>query len=145
MLDADLEVLDIDGVVDLERRYRERIPVVLVDDREVGAFAVAYAVAVGVFAYRELDWKRVNDALRHSVHDLGMIMLIIMLSAMIGYVISLEQVPAKAAEWIVGVTQNRHVLISMLVAFILLLGMVLEPIGAVLLILDELLRVRRTR
>jgi TRAP-type C4-dicarboxylate transport system permease large subunit len=60
------------------------------------------------------------------VHDIGMIMLIIMLSAMIGYVISLEQVPAKAAEWIVGVTQNRYVLLTMLVVFILLLGMFLE-------------------
>jgi len=93
---------------------------------EVGAFAVAYAIAVGVFAYRQLDWKRVNEALRHSVHDIGMIMLIIMLSAMIGYVISLEQVPAKAAEWIVGVTQNRYVLLTMLVIFVLLLGMILE-------------------
>ena len=101
---------------------------------EVGAFAVAYALAVGVFAYRQLDWKRVNEALRHSVHDIGMIMLIIMLSAMIGYVISLEQVPARAAEWIVGVTQNRHVLISMLVAFILLLGMFLESTVIVLLL-----------
>ncbi len=93
---------------------------------EVGAFAVAYALAVGVFAYRQLDWKRFNEALRHSVHDIGMIMLIIMLSAMIGYVISLEQVPAHAAEWIVGVTQNRYVLLTMLVVFILLLGMFLE-------------------
>jgi tripartite ATP-independent transporter DctM subunit len=93
---------------------------------EVGAFAVVYAIAVGVFAYRQLDWKNFNEALRHSVHDIGMIMLIIMLSAMIGYVISLEQVPAHAAEWIVGVTQNQYVLLSMLIVFILLLGMFLE-------------------
>ncbi|MFO1317418.1 MAG: TRAP transporter large permease [Burkholderiales bacterium] len=93
---------------------------------EVGAFAVAYAIAVGVLAYRQLDWKKFNEALRHSVHDIGMIMLIIMLSAMIGYVISLEQVPAHAAEWIVGVTQNKQVLMSMLIVFILILGMFLE-------------------
>jgi tripartite ATP-independent transporter DctM subunit len=93
---------------------------------EVGAFAVAYAVVVGTFAYRQLDWTRFNDALRHSVHDIGMIMLIIMLSAMIGYVISLEQVPANAATWITGVTQNRYALMTMLVVFILILGMFLE-------------------
>ncbi len=93
---------------------------------EVGAFAVAYALAVGLFAYRELDWAKLADALRHSVHDIGMIMLIIMLSAMIGYVISLEQVPANAATWITSVTQNRYVLMSMLVVFILILGMFLE-------------------
>ena len=101
---------------------------------EVGAFAVAYAIVVGVFAYRELGWKEFNDALRHSVHDIGMIMLIIMLSAMIGYVIALERVPQNAAEWIVGVTQNRQVLMSMLVVFILLLGMFLESTVIVLLL-----------
>jgi TRAP-type transport system large permease protein len=101
---------------------------------EVGAFAVVYAIVVGVLFYRELDWNAFNNALRHSVHDIGMIMLIIMLSAMIGYVISLEQVPAHAAEWIVGVTQNRQVLLSMLVVFILLLGMFLESTVIVLLL-----------
>jgi tripartite ATP-independent transporter DctM subunit len=101
---------------------------------EVGAFAVVYAILVGVVAYRELDWKRFNDALTHSVHDVGMIMLIIMLSAMIGYVISLEQVPRHAAEWIVGVTQNRQLLMLMLVVFILLLGMFLESTVIVLLL-----------
>jgi tripartite ATP-independent transporter DctM subunit len=101
---------------------------------EVGAFAVVYAILVGVLAYRELDWKRFNDALSHSVHDIGMIMLIIMLSAMIGYVISLEQVPRHAAEWIVGVTQNRALLMTMLVVFILLLGMFLESTVIVLLL-----------
>src|SRR4029453_7539021 len=35
-------------------------------------------------------------------------------------------VPAHAAEWIVGVTQNQNVLLSMLIVFILLLGMFLE-------------------
>ena len=95
---------------------------------------MVYAIVIGVFAYRELDWARVNDAMRHSVHDIGMIMLIIMLSAMIGYVISLEQVPAHAAEWIVGVTQNRQILISMLLLFILLLGMFLESTVIVLLL-----------
>ncbi|MCL4763076.1 MAG: TRAP transporter large permease, partial [Burkholderiales bacterium] len=101
---------------------------------EVGAFAVAYAIAVGVFAYRELDWKRFNAALRHSVHDIGMIMLIIMFSAMIGYVIALERVPQNAAEAIVALTQDRDVLMAMLVVFILLLGMFLESTVIVLLL-----------
>jgi len=93
---------------------------------EVGAFAVAYAILVGVVAYRELDWKRFTEALGHSVTDIGLIMLIIMLSAMIGYVIALERVPQNAAEAIVAFTQNRYVLMTMLVVFILLLGMFLE-------------------
>ena len=101
---------------------------------EVGAFAVVYAIIVGTIAYRELDWAKFNAALRHSVHDIGMIMLIIMFSAMIGYVIALERVPQNAAEAIVGITQNRDVLLAVLVVFILLLGMFLESTVIVLLL-----------
>ena len=34
------DVVDIDGDVELERRYRERIPVVMVDGAEVGHYHV---------------------------------------------------------------------------------------------------------
>jgi glutaredoxin len=37
---VNLEVIDIDGDIELERRYRERIPVVLVDGTEIGHYAV---------------------------------------------------------------------------------------------------------
>jgi hypothetical protein len=37
---AELAVVDIDGDLELERRYREAIPVVEVEGREVGRFAV---------------------------------------------------------------------------------------------------------
>jgi tripartite ATP-independent transporter DctM subunit len=101
---------------------------------EVGAFAVAYALLIGFVAYRELDRKKLREALHHSVADVGMIMLIIMFSAMIGYVIALERVPQNAAEAIVGITQNRYLLLCLVTLFILLLGMFLESTVIVLLL-----------
>ena len=38
---AELTIVDIDGDLDLERRYRALIPVVLVDGVEVGHFTIA--------------------------------------------------------------------------------------------------------
>jgi hypothetical protein len=38
--DLNLEIIDIDGVVELERLHRERIPVVTVDDVEIGHYLV---------------------------------------------------------------------------------------------------------
>ena len=35
------DVVDIDGDVELERLYRERIPVVVVDDAEIGQYHVS--------------------------------------------------------------------------------------------------------
>jgi tripartite ATP-independent transporter DctM subunit len=101
---------------------------------EVGAFAVVYAIVIGVAAYRELDLARIRRALHQSVADVGMIMLIIMFSAMIGYVIALERVPQSAAEAIVGLTQSRYVLLTLITLFILVLGMFLESTVIVLLL-----------
>ena len=39
--DVDLQVIDIDGDLDLERRHRASIPVVLLDGEEVARYAVS--------------------------------------------------------------------------------------------------------
>lgn len=101
---------------------------------EAGAFAVAYAIFVGVVIYRELSVDLLLNALRHSVSDIGMIMLIIMLSSMIGYMITLEGVPQEAASVLVGITENKIALMLLIIAFIIVLGMFLESTVIVLLL-----------
>ena len=101
---------------------------------EAGAFAVAYAIFVGMFVYRELTLKSLLNALSHSVSDIGMIMLIIMFSAMIGYMITLEGVPQAAAAFLVGITSNKIALMLLLIVFVVVLGMFLESTVIVLLL-----------
>jgi tripartite ATP-independent transporter DctM subunit len=101
---------------------------------EAGAFAVAYAIAIGVLVCRQLGWAQIVGALRHSVTDTGMIMLIIMFSAMIGYMITLEGVPQQATSFLAGLTSNKYALMMLLVAFLTLLGMFLESTVVTLLL-----------
>ncbi|MBK1685313.1 TRAP transporter large permease [Rhodoferax fermentans] len=101
---------------------------------EAGAFAVAYAIFVGMVIYRELSLDALLNALRHAVSDIGMIMLIIMFSSMIGYMITLEGVPQDAASFLVGITENRIALMLLLITFIIVLGMFLEATVIVLLV-----------
>lgn len=101
---------------------------------EAGAFAVAYAIFVGMFVYRELTLKSLLSALNHSVSDIGMIMLIIMFSSMIGYMITLEGVPQSAAAFLVGITSNKIALMLLLIVFVVVLGMFLESTVIVLLL-----------
>lgn len=93
---------------------------------EAGAFAVAYALAIGLAVYRELTFAKIIAALRHSLTDTGMIMLIIMFSAMIGYMITLERVPQDATAFLAGLTSSPVLLILILLGFLLVLGMFLE-------------------
>jgi tripartite ATP-independent transporter DctM subunit len=101
---------------------------------EAGAFAVAYAIFIGFAVYRELTVASLLGALRQSVIDTGMIMLIIMFSAMIGYMITLEGVPQAATTFLVSITSNPYGLMLLLVAFITVLGMFLESTVIVLLL-----------
>jgi tripartite ATP-independent transporter DctM subunit len=101
---------------------------------EAGAFAVAYAIAVGLLVYRELTWGKLMASLRQSMVDNGMIMLIIMLSAMIGYMITLEGVPQTATTYLASITQHPGLLMLLLIAFIVALGMFLESTVIVLLL-----------
>ncbi len=65
---------------------------------EAGAFAVVYALVVGCLIHREMGVKEIIESMRASVRDIGMIMLIIMFSGVIGYVVSFERVPQTIAE-----------------------------------------------
>ena len=101
---------------------------------EAGAFAIAYAVLIGTLVFRQLTMAKMIEALRHSVQDIGMIMLIIMLSSMIGYVITLEAVPQSAAEFLIGITNNPSLLMILLITFIIFMGCLLESTVIVLLL-----------
>ncbi|MEZ5797800.1 MAG: TRAP transporter large permease [Paracoccaceae bacterium] len=101
---------------------------------EAGAFAVAYALIVGVLIYRELSWAAIVDALLMSVRDIGMIMFIILLSGAFGYVITFERVPQTLAELALGLFSSKIALLFTISAFLLVFGMLVEATVIVMLL-----------
>lgn len=101
---------------------------------EAGAFAVAYALVVGCVIHREMGVKEIVAAMHASVRDIGMIMLIIMFSGIIGYVVSFERVPQTIAELTLGVFSSQAALLLTLAVLLVLLGMLLEATVVVMLL-----------
>ncbi|WLS04900.1 TRAP transporter large permease [Shinella oryzae] len=101
---------------------------------EAGAFAVAYALVVGMLIYRELSLAAVIDALLMSVRDIGMIMFIILLSGAFGYVITFERVPQTLAELTLGLFSSKVALLFTISAFLLFFGMLVEATVIVMLL-----------
>jgi tripartite ATP-independent transporter DctM subunit len=100
---------------------------------EIGAFAVVYAVAVGVLAYRKLRRASFGEALEGSLVDVGAVMFLIALSGIFGYGIVFERVPEVISEGIQGLTSNPHVVLALIVALTLLAGCFID--GSVLIIM----------
>lgn len=100
---------------------------------EVGAFAVAYAVAVGMFAYRMLRAAGLREALEGSLIDVGAVMFLIALSGIFGYGIVFERVPETISAALLGLTDDPDLVMMLLVAFILAAGCFVD--GSVLIIM----------
>jgi TRAP-type transport system large permease protein len=100
---------------------------------EIGAFAVVYAVLVGVFAYRMLTLAGFREAVEGSLIDIGGIMFLLALSAIFGYGIVFERIPEVISTWMLGITDNAYVVMVLIVLFILLAGTFME--GSVLIIM----------
>lgn len=101
---------------------------------EAGAFVIFYALFVGAFIYRDLTWAKLVEALERSLSDIGMIMLIIVMAAVLGHVIVLEQAPNSVASALATLTQNPTLALLLVLGFLLIAGAVMEATVNVLLL-----------
>jgi tripartite ATP-independent transporter DctM subunit len=100
---------------------------------EIGAFAVVYAVVIGLFAYRMLTFASFREAMESSLIDIGAVMFLLALSAVFGYGIIFEQIPEAISAWMFGITDSPNIVMVLIVLFILLAGTFME--GSVLIIM----------
>jgi TRAP-type transport system large permease protein len=100
---------------------------------EIGAFAVVYAVVIGLFVYRVLTRAGFREALEGSLVDVGAVMFLLALSAIFGYGIVFERIPEVISTWMLGITDNANVVMVLIVLFVLIAGTFME--GSVLIIM----------
>ncbi len=93
---------------------------------ESAAIAVIYSLFVSVFVYKGLNWKGVWKALDECVNTLAIVLILIATSAVFGNCLTLLHVPDLAAQAIVGLTDNRIILILLLNVILLVLGMIMD-------------------
>jgi tripartite ATP-independent transporter DctM subunit len=100
---------------------------------EAGAFAGVYALAVGVFIYRELTWERLKRALELTAIDIGSIMLIIALSGIFGYGLAYEKAGDVFSRFMLGITNNPQILLLLIVGAVFIAGMFIDSTAIILL------------
>lgn len=101
---------------------------------EVGAFAVVYAIAVGVLAHRTLNFAAMRRAFAKAVSDIGLIMLIILMSGMIGFAIIFMQLPQQVAGVLLDGIANPHLIVAIILLSLFLAGLLFESTILVLLL-----------
>ena len=98
---------------------------------EAGAIAAIYAFLVGRFVYGELTIAGMVESLVNTMVMSAAILLIMGMSNSFGWVMAFERIPSMAAEAIRGISENRYVILCVLMGFYLVLGCLLEAIAIV--------------
>ena len=101
---------------------------------ELGAIAALYAFLVGVFIYRGIGWGDVYGLLRESAHTTASVMFIVAAAAVFSLILSLEQVPQMLVSGLLGISENKYVVLLVINIALLLLGTVFEGLALVVIL-----------
>lgn len=100
---------------------------------EAGAIAVFYALILGLFVYREMTIKQLVGSLLETAHTVASVLIIIAAGSAFGWVLTLEQIPQKATEFMVANVDTSAMFFIIILIALLIAGMFVE--GNVLIII----------
>ncbi|WP_373237015.1 TRAP transporter large permease [Cohaesibacter celericrescens] len=99
---------------------------------EASAAAVACAIIVGFFFYRELHLKDIPRILTQTMISTSAIMLIISAAALFSFLISRSGLPGQIADWFSSVFETKFGFLLAVNALLLFIGMFIETSAAIL-------------
>jgi tripartite ATP-independent transporter DctM subunit len=108
---------------------------------ESAAVACVYAFLVTMVVYRDYKWRDLPHLLHRTVKTVAMVMMLIGFAAAFGYLMALMQIPAKATQFFLAVTDNKYVLLLLINILLLLLGTFMDMAPLILICTPILLPV----
>lgn len=104
---------------------------------EAAGVAVLYMLLLAC-CYRTMGWSNLRRVMTNTVETGGSVLLIVCAASLFGWVLSREQAPQAAAALILEVTTHPIVFLLLLNVMLLVIGAVLEPTAAILILVPVL-------
>ncbi|MAY87674.1 MAG: C4-dicarboxylate ABC transporter permease [Pseudooceanicola sp.] len=108
---------------------------------EAAAIAAAAAALIGLFIYREMSPADILPAFVSAGRNSAVVLFLIAAAQIFSWVITFENLPAMVAQWMQSLTASPILFLLMLNVLLLMLGMVVDPIPAIILIVPVFLPV----
>lgn len=113
----------------------------LMTPTEAAAVAAFYGLIVGLFIHRELTWRRFLDCLVESCNTSAVIIMLMAMATIFGNIMTLEDVPTTIANWILGFTESKIMVLLMINILLLIVGTFMEALAAIVILTPILLPV----
>jgi tripartite ATP-independent transporter DctM subunit len=111
---------------------------------ESAAVACVYAFLVTMFVYRDYKWRDLPRLVHRVVKTVAMVMMLIGFSVAFGYLMALMQIPAKATQFFLTLTDNKYVMLMLVNILLLVLGTFMDMAPMLLICTPILLPVMKT-
>ncbi|MFX3624987.1 MAG: TRAP transporter large permease [Ectobacillus sp.] len=98
---------------------------------EAGAAAAAYAFVVSKFIYKDLKWNDLPRSFLRAANMTAMIIFIIAAANLFGWLITAEQIPHQLSSFIVGVTNNKYMILFFINIMLFIAGCFLNASAAI--------------
>ena len=101
---------------------------------EAAAVSAVYAFLIAVFIYKDIKIKDVPEVLTDAAKTTAMLMFIIANAYLFAFVLTTEQIPQVASEWIVGLGLPAWGFLIVVNILLLIFGNFMEPTSVVLIL-----------
>lgn len=108
---------------------------------EASIVTCVYALIVGVFVYKEISIQDVPRIIWETMQSCASIIILIGFANIFAYILTLERIPQMVANAILGVTDNKIIIILLINFVLLFVGMFMESLAAILITFPVLLPV----
>ncbi len=102
----------------------------------VGAF---YGLVVGVFIHKEINLKNLVPALIGSACTSSMIIVLMAMAQIFGSIMSIERIPTMVANFILGLTSSKILILILINILLLIVGTFMEALAAIIILVPLLL------
>jgi tripartite ATP-independent transporter DctM subunit len=101
---------------------------------EVSVLSTLFAGLVSLVIYRDMTIRRLHHAILEAGLATGVVLMVIMASAAIGWLLTFDQMPQLIVQWVQQNVNEKWVVIALMNAMMLFLGMFIDLPAAVLLL-----------
>jgi C4-dicarboxylate transporter DctM subunit len=101
---------------------------------EGGAVISVYAFCIGAFVYREITLSNLPRICIEAALNTAVIAAIIATTSLFGWLLTSEQIPQHITRWLIGLTDNKILLLLLINLLLLITGMFIDSGPAILLL-----------
>ena len=103
--------------------------------------AAFYGLIVGVFLYREMDFKTVCSSCVTSCETSSIIIVLMAMATLFGNIMTIEDVPGTIARWMLSITESKIIILLLINVLLLIVGVFMEALAAIVILAPILLPV----